>query len=387
MWLTSLLRGLLPVLVENCLIILALSIRFKVPKIPVTESSVFHWMSWELTISSYYSIICFLICGIVDLGMEYRRITLLNYAQSVSKEKKIHVEFSNWHLDDLTRTHASPGLLYGVFLLPNLLSRSSYATFESHAIAWSILGLCSTLWAFGPTVLLYKASGANAELLSRGRFFSRIFPMVLVIHLIFPNPVSVVVLAITGAPSLLYCLPKAFALGEAVGLATSLALVADSMRARMTTHLAPYMVVISVMQHLAMGMATVGACSGPAIARLQWLQCGKLKSEIAQKARFEEHRQLYLILVFVIVILVTPIVTIRSGQIPWIWVVGLALGPADNRSMVMYWLFCLICAFQCFPTSYSANTQRKYFHALILVMVLPGYLWTVRTLLSLRIKW
>ncbi|KAI9168243.1 dolichol kinase [Blastocladiella emersonii ATCC 22665] len=265
-----------------------------------------------------------------------------------------------WPLEAVTRSQASPGLLYGLCLLPALLSRSSYASFVSHAIAWEALGLAATLVAFATRWLA-------------PRTLARVFQAAMVLHLLTPsNPWTVVALAVTAAPTLLHAFPRAFSLGEALTVSTGVVLVADSLRARPThAH-----VVVAAMQHLAIGTACACACAAPRVAQLRHLAKGKGKPGQAERDRNVASMWLHGILAAVVFFGVTPLMYLRSGHEPWTWVIGYILTSRGNSLIVAYWLAVLAVGYWVFPSHRSANTQRKSYHLMAIAIILPGYFWT-----------
>ncbi|ORZ34009.1 hypothetical protein BCR44DRAFT_117163 [Catenaria anguillulae PL171] len=308
-------------------------------------------------------------CTAGDLVLEHRRLRRIalaadaNHPGSASPSKSPARQLQpsgQLPLERATRSLSSPGLLYGLCILPALFLRSSYASFVSHAMAWSMLGLLTTLLAY-------------LTRLCPPRLLSRAFQLALIAHLVTPsNPWTVIALALTAAPTLLYAFPRAFALGEVLAVSTALVLVADSLRAR--PHAAH--VVVAAMQHLALGTATAAAVAAPWVKRLMSLSKGKGKPEQMVRERRRATVGLYLVLAGVVGGLITPLMYVRSGYEPWTWVIGYIASSRAHMLMTAYWLFVLSLGFTFFPWRRSANTQRKTYHLLAIAILLPGYLWT-----------
>ncbi|KNE65591.1 hypothetical protein AMAG_19185 [Allomyces macrogynus ATCC 38327] len=238
-------------------------------------------------------------------------------------------------LERATRHFASPGLVYGMGMLPAVLSRS---------------GL--------------RVPPPCAESRSPCTFVAPAL-----------TPWTLIALGAASTPALLYAFPRAFSVGEALTLGTALTLVADSLRARpVHAHM-----VVAVMQHLALGTAVAVAASARTAKQMRALcgadGCPPTDDEGTKQWRGLV-RRLYLTVGGVVALVATPLVTVRTGRDPWIWVAGYVLGSLENSIACAFWLALLGTTYLVFPHKASANTQRKVYHLLAVLIILPGYLYT-----------
>ncbi|KAJ3374397.1 hypothetical protein GGF31_007917 [Allomyces arbusculus] len=278
-------------------------------------------------------------------------------------------------LERATRHLASPGLVYGMGMLPAVLSRSAYASFVSHAVAWSALGAATLVGTH--LVPHFLPDRMRRWYPATPRMAAAVCRIALAVHFVAPalTPWTLIALGAASTPALLYAFPRAFSVGEALTLGTALTLVADSLRARpVHAHM-----VVAVMQHLALGTAVAVAASARTAKQMRAL-CGAdgLPPTDDEGARQWRRlvRRLYLTVGGVVALVATPLVTVRTGRDPWIWVAGYVLGSLENSIACAFWLCLLGTTYLVFPHTASANTQRKVYHLLAVLIILPGYLYT-----------
>lgn len=227
------------------------------------------------------------------------------------------------------RSRAWPGLFYSIIMFPKV---------------------------FGHPYVTWFSTAAAVGVYAPDNNWNIVFAIMFAISFFFPQnlPALYLVLSFSCSAMLLKSFPKCFSMAELCLLSTG---VSTLMFFGFPLESGPTS--LNMAWHLAAGI--IFTC----------ILCVPLCRSLLKTPSIAGSMLLYLALGFSIFFLVSPVVFLRSGRNPWMW--ALEFFIVKSPLLLLHWFATLVFGAVSFPIGTEKNTKRKYFHALILIAVLPGY--------------